>query len=161
MCSAYLTRFSGPVLESDDPYNTTMRSCKAEKFSIPRYVLSSKFLPNDRDLIKETIMKYGGVCTDMFWSDPGYYNTVDYTYYYNGDITIGNHEILIVGWDNDKVITGGTNSPKGSKGAWIIKNSWGTGFGEAGYFYISYYDKNFSVIPYFFAFSACSVVNIL
>ena len=59
---AYLTRFSGPVLESDDPYNTTMRSCNAEKFSVPRYVLSSRFLPNDKDLIKETIMKYGGIC---------------------------------------------------------------------------------------------------
>ena len=83
-----------------------------------------------------------GFVTDMFWSDEGYYDTVDYTYYYHGDITVGgNHGILIVGWDDDKIVTGGTNSPKGSKGAWIIKNSWGDSFGENGYFYISYYDQ--------------------
>jgi hypothetical protein len=36
-----------------------------------------------------------------------------------------NHAILLVGWDD-------------SKGAWKIKNSWGTQWGEAGYMWITY-----------------------
>ncbi len=40
-----------------------------------------------------------------------------------------NHLVLIVGWD-DRLCDG--------QGAWIIKNSWGPGFGQYGYIYIKY-----------------------
>lgn len=40
-----------------------------------------------------------------------------------------NHAILIVGWDD-------------SKEAWIIKNSWGDGWGENGFMYIKYGTSN-------------------
>lgn len=39
----------------------------------------------------------------------------------NGDIYIGNHEMLIVGYDDDK-------------GTWIVENSWGKDWGTNGYF---------------------------
>ena len=35
-----------------------------------------------------------------------------------------------------------TDQPPGN-GAFIVRNSWGTGWGDAGYFYVSYYDTNF------------------
>ncbi len=36
-----------------------------------------------------------------------------------------NHQIQLVGWDD-------------SKGAWLLKNSWGTGWGIGGYMWITY-----------------------
>jgi C1A family cysteine protease len=36
-----------------------------------------------------------------------------------------NHAILLVGWDD-------------AKGAWLMKNSWGVRWGEAGYMWIDY-----------------------
>ena len=41
--------------------------------------------------------------------------------------------VSLIGWDDNKITDGGT-------GAWLAKNSWGTNFGENGYFYVSYND---------------------
>jgi C1A family cysteine protease len=148
--SAYLTRFSGPLLETDDPNKAPANNdelneniCKNIKAHPPRYVLSSKFLPPDIELIKKTIMTSGGVCAILLWGNESEnYNWRDYTFYNPGNVVVNyDHMVLLVGWDDNKEVTGGTKSPKGTKGAWIAKNSWGSSFGEKGFFYLSYYDK--------------------
>lgn len=51
-----------------------------------------------------------------------------------------NHSVSIIGWDDDFAASNFKNTPEGN-GAWIVKNSWGSTFGENGYFYLSYYDR--------------------
>lgn len=131
MPAAYLTRFSGPVLESQDPYNLNDPTCHSG-FNPVYYVPEVRWLPKDADLIKRLVMDYGAlpVSVHIQYSD---YNDADHTYYYDGD-EAPNHSFLLCGWDDDKVTDGGT-------GAWIIKNSWSDQWGENGYVYVSYNDK--------------------
>ena len=87
------------------------------------------------------IYDYGAVATSMqadFSST--YYNSSDYTFYYNGTENI-NHGVSIVGWDDNKIVTGGSAGSPKEKGAWIVRNSWGQDAQYNGYFYASYEDK--------------------
>jgi cathepsin L len=73
--------------------------------------------------IKEALCQYGPLtvsinATPLFQA---YTSGVFYEAY--GGNT--NHAIIIIGWDDDK-------------GAWLIKNSWGTGWGDAGYGWVRY-----------------------
>ncbi len=86
--------------------------------------------------VKNAILKYGAVSASYYHD--GYYLKGN-NYYYNYDHKT-NHEITIVGWDDNYNKYNFKNTPQGN-GAWICKNSEGTGWGNKGYFYISYYDK--------------------
>lgn len=141
MSTAYLSRRNGPVSETDDSYDTLSGALCNPGFIPLAYVAEARFLPKDTPTIKQAIMDYGALYTNMHW-DVSFYNPGNYTYYYNSTGST-NHAILLVGWDNNKVTAGGT-------GAWIIKNSWSTAWGENGYFYISYNDtKVLSSVAYF------------
>lgn len=83
--------------------------------------------------MKEAIAKHGVVGTALAWSSGFYMNN---TFYQPKSSTMdANHAVAIVGWDDNKQ----TNAP--DRGAWLVKNSWGTSWGNGGYFWISYYDK--------------------
>ena len=93
-------------------------------------------------LIKEMIMKHGGVAAgvsagDEFWSSG---NKNLYSYYDGKEVPAADHEILIIGWDDDYDADNFKEKPPGN-GAWLCKNSWGTSSGNKGYFYLSYYDE--------------------
>ncbi|MFH0866803.1 MAG: C1 family peptidase, partial [Bacteroidota bacterium] len=132
--TAYLSRRDGPVAEWLDPYDWLNPSPPCiTGLTLSTYILNARFLPSDANIIKQAILDNGGIYTIMHISDSvEYYNSTDYTYYYYG-AGATNHAVLLVGWDDNKVTAGGT-------GAWIIKNSYGTSWGESGYFYISYND---------------------
>ncbi len=55
-----------------------------------------------------------------------------------GDRVIGGHAIVAVGYDNNPKIKNQPHGPE-TTGALRIRNSWGTGCGEAGYGYMPYY----------------------
>lgn len=142
MAIAYLASWKGPVLEKDDPYgdSKTDDSLKAVKHLEDAYIIGEK----DYEGIKGAVYKYGGVETSIYtqlvdansWSS--YYNKDRSSYYFNGEKE-PNHDVVIVGWDDNFPKEYFTTEPEGD-GAFICKNSWGEDFGEGGYFYVSYYD---------------------
>ncbi|NOR48934.1 MAG: peptidase C1, partial [Methanosarcinaceae archaeon] len=142
MSTAYLARWSGPINESDDPYNAT-NGVSPSGLNATKHVQDVLIVPerdnfSDNDNIKWAIKNYGAVYSTMRWNDLDY-NAVNYTYYFDGSNS-ANHAIAIVGW-NDSFDRNKFPSVPSGNGAFIIKNSWGTDFGDNGYFYISYYDS--------------------
>lgn len=139
MSTAYLTRWSGPVLEKDDPYDPFEGNCNV--FSTRKHLKRVVFIPprkspTDNTNLKTAIMNYGAVFSGMAYDD-GYYNEQTSSYYSTEGFP--NHAVSLVGWDNNYSRKKFKSSPPGD-GAFIVKNSWGKNWGDNGYFYISYYD---------------------
>ncbi|GEM_PF-996533 len=128
---AYLSRGSGPVSEANDPYNAwDDRVTPAPSY--PRENWVTQMLRYDTmDEMKNALITNGALYTTMEWDD-GSYRDSDFTFYYTGSGS--NHAVTIVGWDDNKI----TAAP--TPGAWLIKNSWSTGWGNTGYFWLSYAD---------------------
>ena len=162
MSTAYLARWSGPVNEADDPYPTS-ESLSAngvawpiQKHTQDVYLFPERISPTDNNNIKLGLTNYGALCVPMYWDD-AYYSPSPATYYnpYNSD---SNHIVTIVGWNNNYAKTnfhGDAGAPPGN-GAFIVKNSWGTSWGDGGYFYLSYYDAS---LKFSTAFTAEPVSN--
>ena len=144
MGMAYLAAWKGPVYEADDPYGDeeTNPELTAVKHVQEMQVINGK----DYEKIKEAVFKYGGVQTSIYnalrssQSQSPYYNKEESAYYYIGTEK-PNHDVVIVGWDDSYPKENFSVDLEGD-GAFICQNSWGTEFGEEGFFYISYYDTN-------------------
>ncbi|MBO5508922.1 MAG: hypothetical protein J5962_00535 [Lachnospiraceae bacterium] len=144
MSIAYMAAWQGPVYESDDPYGDGMSN---PNLTAVKH-LEEAIVIKDRDLetIKSAVFRYGGAETSIY-SQLAYVDSVSVfyspetcSYYYDGEEQ-PNHDIVIVGWDDNYSKSNFTIEPEGD-GAFICKNSWGDTFGENGYFYVSYYDTN-------------------
>ncbi len=138
--AAYLTRWDGPVDENDDPYSP-YSEISSESLPLQKHVQNVLFIPDrdsplDNDEIKWAVQNYGAVYTTMYYDN--FYSPANYSYFYNGT-SRSNHAVAIVGWNDSFDRNKFSRVPAGN-GAFIIKNSWGSGWGENGYFYVSYYD---------------------
>ena len=143
MSLAYLLRWSGPVNETQDPFDDSSHTSKTN-LNLTKHVQDVLYIPLrlnylDTNQIKAALMTYGALYTTIH-SD----NTFQYAPdYYRDVITISNHAITLIGWDDDYSADNFAVRPPGN-GAFIIKNSWNTDYGYDGYWYISYYDKTFA-----------------
>ena len=154
-CISLLTSWKGPVSEID---NDSFNSLYGQEFLFkdnkdePSDAFNSEYHIQDvneicaslenRDYVKQMILEHGaatiGVNADnVFWNN---HNKNLYSYFENGKAPTANHEVLIIGWDDDYPASNFAKKPMGD-GAWICKNSWGPKSGDGGCFYLSYYDE--------------------
>ncbi len=54
------------------------------------------------------------------------------------DTVVGGHAVVVVGYDNGIPIENKNRGGEKTKGALLIRNSWGTGWGDAGYGWLPY-----------------------
>jgi hypothetical protein len=123
----YDDMYNGIPLESCYPYTATDGPCDHNctlYFPVDDWYLvgNSSSVPST-DAIKQAIYNYGPVSVAV------YVNTA--FQYYTGGVFNScsnyspNHAVVLVGWDD-------------ANSCWIMKNAWGTGWGESGYMRITY-----------------------
>ena len=128
---------TGAVFETNFPYSASNKPCNGPYQH--SYLLkdtngdgkSWKYIGNQNSIpsveqIKQAIYTYGPVAVAVH---------VDSAFQaYTGGVFNGksdeavNHAVILVGWDDNQ----------GKNGVWILKNSWGAGWGEDGYMRIEY-----------------------
>jgi hypothetical protein len=117
----------GAIDESCMPYQASDAVPCTQNQYIPVAQLDSyEDIPNNVNSIKNALL-LGPLSTTFTVYDDFYgYGGGCYEH---ADTQPLNHAVVIVGWDDTMC---------GGQGAWIVKNSWGEGWGLDGYFYIKY-----------------------
>lgn len=147
----------GSVSEKEYPETEYSKLCAAsinaaldDKYAIQSdiahvqdvYVINS----DDHDVMKQMIMDHGAVGISYYSKTDSFYNSSTYAYYCNEEHST-NHAVAIIGWKDDFSKDSFLSQPE-KGGAWLVRNSWGSRWGDNGYFWISYEDKSFSDVCY-------------
>jgi len=120
----YMAKEGKLMHETGRPYlGKTEFQCPAGPYWSPGYKITkapTQWDPSD-DQIMAHVMEFGATAVALYASDPGFghYKSGVFDTCNNDKV---NHAVLIVGWGTEN------NIPY-----WLIKNSWGSSWGDAGY----------------------------
>jgi len=168
--AAYLTNGWGAVAEEDMPFtdsteNISIKDKKnkevltkvtdTEEFYFTKYMLNETIDSASLNALmlkmKEHIEDNGSISAGIHGTDlyeDCYNNETGAIYCSNEEKCQMNHNVSIIGWDDNYSIDNFSKSSKPNKnGAWIIRNSWGeeingVKIGDDGFMYVSYEDVN-------------------
>ena len=121
---------TGLTTASSYPYTATPQDCDTSLINSDQVsTITSYTTLTDRDAMIDWLYTTGPLVAtftvyDDFWGyNEGIYHLTD------GASSEGGHAVAVIGYGTDE--TTGTNY-------WIVQNSWGTGWGEEGYFKIAF-----------------------
>jgi hypothetical protein len=113
----------GAILESCFPYKAVDAPCSYCSNPTRYKVVSYGSVSTTTSKIKSAIYTYGCVAAAVYVNSYFQaYKSGVFSGCQNGTV---NHAIILCGWDD-------------AKGAWLLKNSWGTGWGQQGFMWIKY-----------------------
>lgn len=162
--SSQLVKGYAIMTEDKFPYENMEKELGAAGISIDGDIYVDSYYAvqkSNSEGIKNLVMEHGAVnayVNATSWKNESYFNSETNSMYLplfkeNSELYAGiDHSVVIVGWDDNYSKDNFVIKPK-ADGAWIIKNSWGTEWGEEGYGYLSYYDAAFTQDSSNYAFS--------
>jgi C1A family cysteine protease/transcriptional regulator CtsR len=141
----------GAVLELCNSYNPSGLQCDGacvcDSCAPVKVVNGYRYVTGDQSqtaLIKQAIYDHGPVTMAFYYDDAHKYAYPTYGTVYDSATCSGiGHLVSIIGWDDSvpHFETPGT-------GAWLVKNSWGTSWGNNGYFWLAYNSSCMTEIAY-------------
>ena len=146
---SYLLSWLGAFMHDADTYDELGKLSPLITTNQDIHIQDLMFTPNNEipngTHLKSVILKYGSI--DVLYNGQSTYNELapyyrpdTYAQYINDSSIIPNHDVSIIGWDDNFPKENFGITPPGD-GAWIVKNSWGPNWGDNGFLYVSYYDK--------------------
>ena len=126
---------SGAPPEELFPYEAKDSACAVAADAV-RYLLTDwEAVGQNVDAMKQAIQTYGPIAVTIYANDL-------FQCYVGGVFDAhesgpSNHAVVLVGWDDTQ----------GQEGIWILRNSWGAGWGENGYMRIEYGRNNVGGAP--------------
>lgn len=107
------------------------------------YVSETKCIQYEEDTIKTNVLQYGAVYLSVH---NGTINRQTGAWYTVDTVPTSQrsyHGVAIVGWDDNYSKTNFKEESRPTEnGAWLIRNSWGDDWGDGGYGWVSYEEKN-------------------
>ena len=143
---------NAPWIETDDTEELKyiMNQPESDRYDSYARLYNAQFIYDDSiNEAKRCLMENGNLVFMYFVFDDGItgYNETNTCYYQNTVSDDANHGVAVVGWDDNFSRYNFNEDMRPEKdGAWLVKNSWGTDFGNEGYFWISYYDTSIKQI---------------
>ena len=152
---ALYSRLDGPVAESSVPYRYTEKDFKARPEAYERVLMlrasypvsypydtkNEEKLAEAKNIIKQLVMDSGSMYVGYTHNGSSYKTTSSGgTSYYSESGGGGGHAVQVIGWDDNYSRNNFASDP-GMDGAWLMKNSWGSWWGDSGYFWMSYAQK--------------------
>lgn len=145
--AATLIRWSGIAKESSFPFYPYGLSMMGNYVESERYnretglIIESYQEFDTAEETKQWVLEHGSASL-AFYYQASFYHSGNYAYCSNVVDSV-NHMVTIVGWDdNYPAEKFSANCVPAGNGAWLCKNSWGTYWGDDGYFWVSYYDSS-------------------